>query len=65
MSLRRRRKRRGVRISLCGLNSIGEAQTRDVAMHLQRLWIGKKLNLLRESKASVVKNRAAVGKIGE
>ena len=32
VSLRRRRKRRGVRISLCGLNSIGEAQTRDVAM---------------------------------
>ena len=31
--LRRRRKRRGVRISLCDLNSIGEAQTRDVASH--------------------------------
>jgi len=33
--------------------------------HLQSLWIGKKWNLLRESKASVVKNRAAVGKIVE
>ena len=33
MPLRRRRKRRGGRISLCDLNSICEAQTRDVASH--------------------------------
>ena len=33
MPLRRRRKWRGLRISLCDLNSTGEAQTREVASH--------------------------------
>ena len=33
MSLRRRRKGKGLRVSLCDLNSIGEAQTGEVASH--------------------------------
>ena len=61
MPLRKRRKERGLKISLCYLNSIGEVQTRDVASHaglrekhFQKnstcsLWIGKKWNLMEEN----------------
>ena len=77
MPLRRRRKGRGSRISLCDLHSIGEAQTRGVASHAglgeehfqnnscKVFGSGRNRICLRKSKASVVKNRAPVGKIVE
>ena len=78
MSLRRRRKGKGLRVSLCDLNSIGEAQTGEVASHAglgeehfqknsscKVFGSGRNGICLRKSKASVVKNRAPVGKIVE
>ena len=78
MPLRRRRKWRGLRISLCDLNSTGEAQTRAIASHAglgeehfqknnscKVFGSGRNGICLRKSKASVVKNRAPVGKIVE
>lgn len=77
MPLRRRSKGRGLEISLCDFNSIGEAQTRQVASHaglgeecFQKnsscsLWMGKKWNLLEEKQGQCVKNSAPVGKTVE
>ena len=78
MPLRRRRKGRGLEISLCDFNNIGENQTREVASHAglgeehfqknsscKVFGSGRNGICLRKSKASVVNNSAPVGKIVE
>ena len=71
MPLRRRRKWRGLRISLCDLNSTGEAQTREVASraglgeeHFQKKRIWKVFGLGRNG-ICLGKARPVLSKTGQ